>query len=985
MYRLLLRFFSTMAAVSLASLANSPLLTAAVTEVTLSPTTTPTSSDTGFSVTAFGYNFPAGSIQPVNVTVLLAPATAGSGPTATTIATGVTVISGSTERVAFTVPSSLTVAAATLYNVSISGTTSAGKQFQSSNTTALTVNGVLAITNGTTLPTGTVGASYSVSLIASGGTGIYSWSLISGHLPPGLKLTAGNGLISGQPDAAGTFTARFQVKDSDGLTATGQFTLMIDPALSITTNSPLPAATVNAPYSIGFRANGGNGQYNWSVASGSLPGGLSLTATTGALSGTPTTSGTFSFTVAVTDTTKASASKLFGLTVNPALVISTASPLSAGTVGSSYSETLTASGGSGQYSWSLSSGTLPAGLALTAASGVISGIPSLAATSNFGITVTDTNQVTAAKTFFLTINSSALILSLSPAAANAGVSLQVAVEGSNTHFAQGVTQANFGPGITVTSLTVSSPTAAVAQITVSSTAAVDQQTVTLTTLSEQASIVNGFTVLASIPVISVNTSSPIPLASGFSGFDDEYLINGVEYWDPKYVAMLQPLKPGWVRYPCGTPSMGFDWQLSHMNATWMTNLEPLIGTYFSNALKSAELLTQAKGGASFADYGTLLQTVGANGIVAFNGFTDTRTDSAYIMAAQAKTQGSHIIEWELDNEPFVFPTIYPNAASYASAMYNPYDTNILGADPTATVGVFYQGQFDWQKGNYMAWDNGMTAYSPKYWNGISYHVYPVTDAGLTTAAEEQTLNGFLAHGTTEYFNSYIEPLIGPNLPVFITEMNSGTATAAFAPYIYNAVFLTEFIARMSTIPQVKAVGVSELYLGNSYTNGIIRAVDDFESYLYAQVNANPNYSTDTSTNPDTQFSFYYSTSGLALQIANTAVNGSNAVWPTAVYGSPTVPISGYDGNPVPSLYAQGYRGVDGTNYLLVTNKAGTAVPVAIEGQGDLLETTLTVSYISSTSDTAQNTATEQNNVQIVNTTSANPVMIGPYSVTRIQW
>jgi hypothetical protein len=59
--------------------------------------------------------------------------------------------------------------------------------------------------------------------------------------------------------------------------------------------------------------------------------------------------------------------------------------------------------------------------------------------------------------------------------------------------------------------------------------------------------------------------------------------------------------------------------------------------------------------------------------------------------------------------------------------------------------------------------------------------------------------------------------------------------------------------------------------------------------------------------------------------------------------------------------------------------------VAIEVDGNVLQSTVTVSYISNASDTAQNTATDQNNVQIVTTTSPNPVTIGPYSVTRVQW
>jgi len=223
------------------------------------------------------------------------------------------------------------------------------------------------------------------------------------------------------------------------------------------------------------------------------------------------------------------------------------------------------------------------------------------------------------------------------------------------------------------------------------------------------------------------------------------------------------------------------------------------------------------------------------------------------------------------------------------------------------------------------------------------------------------------------------------MPVFISELNSGPSTLQFESYLYNAVFWAEYVARMSTIPQVKAVGVAELDLGNSYNQGTIRAVDDFEDYLEAEVQKNPKYSTNTATNLDTQFVFYYSTCALAMEIANQAINDSTGTWTTAVYGSPAVPILGYDGNPVPAVYAQGYQVNSGTRYLLITNKSGAPVPVAIEAQGNLLETTLQVPYISNSSDTAENTATDQNNVQIVTTSSANPITIGPYSVTRVQW
>ena len=88
---------------------------------------------------------------------------------------------------------------------------------------------------------------------------------------------------------------------------------------------------------------------------------------------------------------------------------------------------------------------------------------------------------------------------------------------------------------------------------------------------------------------------------------------------------------------------------------------------------------------------------------------------------------------------------------------------------------------------------------------------------------------------------------------------------------------------------------------------------------------------------------------------------------------------------MPAIFAQGFQGTDGTHYLLITNKSSSSVPVAIEVDGNVLQSNVTVSYISSATDTAQNTATAQTAVQIVTTTSANPITVGPYSVTRVQW
>ena len=1152
-------------------LLSSAVLPAAVTKITLTASASPSAADPVVTaVTVIGHGFPTGTIAPANVTVTLDPSVSGGGPSATTTATKVTVVSGTTERVTFHVPISISLPAATSYQVSIAGTTSTGNSFASSNTASLTVNAQMAITTASPLPTGTVNIDYSQTFVATGGSGEYTWSLITGSLPRGLALTpatgaltgqptgagishfaikttdslgmhttkafaltidaalritttsplptgtvgvtyakmlkatggngkyswsltagsslpsglslnSGTGSITGQPTSAGPANFTVQVTDTNQATATQPFAMTIDPALVITTNSPLTAADVGFNYSQTITAAGGSGQYSWSISAGSLPASLTLNSGTGAISGQPATAGPANFTIQVTDTNQVSTTKAFTMTVNPALVITTTSPLPAATiasiysqpfvaaggaggyswsatnlpawlnlstsgsltgtppasavdssftvkvtdslnnsvsgifavpvtlaitttsplptgqVGVNYSQSVSAMGGTGSYTWSVSVGNLPANLVLTPATGLISGQPTTAAASNFTIQVTDTNQMTASLPFSLTINPAASIQTLLPNTSNAGLTLDVSITGSYTHFVQGITVASFGPGIAVGGaaagqpgpVTVNSATSATASIAIGASATAGSQNVTVTTGAEQASLANGFSIQAAIPYITVNTNSPVPLAPGFSGFDDEYLINGVEYWDPKYLAMVAPLKPGWIRFPSGSPSMAFDWQTGYLNNSWIAELKPKVITFIYDGLVKSQLLTQAKCGAQFANYATLLKTLGANGIAIINGYTDTNTNSAYKLVKAAQTDGVNILDWELDNEAYCCPSWFPKPSNYLTSAYNPYYKEVTAANPNAQAGVFYEGQFaglpdppwDWQ-----AWDTGMAAFASPYWQSISYHVYPILDAATPTASEEQILNGVLAHGTTDYFNSYIVPLIGSNTPVYISEMNSdGWATMAFESTIYNAVFLAEYIARMSTIPQIKAVGVTELYLGNKFNQGIIRAVNDYESYLISKVQSNPNFCTDTSTDPHTQFSFYYSTNALGLEIANTAINSSSATWPTTVNGGPTVPIQGYDSNPVPAIYARGYQGTDGTHYILVTNKSGSSAQVAIEVNGSLLEQSVTVSYISNASDTAENTAANQTNVQIVTTSSANPITVGPYSVTRVQW
>ena len=250
-------------------------------------------------------------------------------------------------------------------------------------------------------PDGEVGATYSYTLTASGGTGPYAWSVSSGALPAGITLDSSTGKLSGTPTTAGTSNPTIKVTDAAGQSATEatSLTIISGPSLSFPVS---PDGEVGAAYSHTLTVTGGTAPYAWSVSAGSLPDGITLNASSGLLSGTPTTAGKSSFTVMVTDAAGQTATRATSLTVIAGPTLSFAAPPD-GEVGAAYSHTLTVSGGTAPYTWSVSSGSLPDGITLDAATGKLSGTPTTAGKATFTVTVTDASSQTATQATSLTV------------------------------------------------------------------------------------------------------------------------------------------------------------------------------------------------------------------------------------------------------------------------------------------------------------------------------------------------------------------------------------------------------------------------------------------------------------------------------------------------------------------------------------------------------------------------------------------------------
>ena len=251
--------------------------------VTLSPTTSATINQ--------------GQTQTITATVTNDSSNSGVTWTLGTSEVG-TLINSTTKSVTYQAPSTLSA------NTTVTVTATSVTDTSATASISITVNALLAISTGS-LPFATKGVPYFGVVSATGATGPFTWALSAGTLPAGLTLsssTTDSVTISGTPTAVGT--SKFTIEVTAGGTTVSQ-------ALSIVVNPPPPLAvattslstgTVGAAYSQSLQAASGVPPFKWSLTSGSLPTGLSLSSL-GVISGTPTTAETSSFTVQVLDST----------------------------------------------------------------------------------------------------------------------------------------------------------------------------------------------------------------------------------------------------------------------------------------------------------------------------------------------------------------------------------------------------------------------------------------------------------------------------------------------------------------------------------------------------------------------------------------------------------------------------------------------------------------------------------------------------------
>jgi Tol biopolymer transport system component len=255
------------------------------------------------------------------------------------------------------------------------------------------------------LPAARIGTSYSAQLrTADNRPG--TWRIAAGALPQGLTLTSA-GAVWGTPAVSGPFpfTVRFTDRYGQQNTHAFKITSSVDPPVIVTT--VMPNGEYKSPYTTRLRIQDQRAGV-WSLTDGQLPAGLTLTAD-GSITGTPTSSGTFSFTVRFTDPYSQASSRNYGIVIdfNPPVIQTTALPRAAS--GSPYTAQLqTQDQRSG--TWSITDGTLPAGLTMSPG-GSLTGTPAAGGSTTLTMLFTDRLGRTASKSYELLVGPGPAVIS----------------------------------------------------------------------------------------------------------------------------------------------------------------------------------------------------------------------------------------------------------------------------------------------------------------------------------------------------------------------------------------------------------------------------------------------------------------------------------------------------------------------------------------------------------------------------------------------
>ncbi|MBB6634641.1 fibronectin type III domain-containing protein [Cohnella thailandensis] len=465
-------------------------------------------------------------------------------------------------------------------------------------------------------------------------------------------------------------------------------------------------------------------------------------------------------------------------------------------------------------------------------------------------------------------------------------------------------------------------------------------------------------------VIDIDTSEAISYNPDFRGLNNEPERTPIVMNNPDVVdAALEYGRIGFVRWPGGTPTNSFSWKLGFTDSEFTGQAQKEPRRYYNQLYSKRYQI--AKGGEQISDYVEFLQRTGAKAVIMVN-VLQYNPEQARDLAKYLYDNHVPVLYFELGNEISFY---VPDSGNQQAAFKTGTDYLDRAKVFNDAIKLAYPGAktvISMSNGQVQNFDEDVYNYPNRYWDAITTHRF--AGNGTTASAAMTNANGFLNGWDSLIQNNYVANLGDPE--IFIGE--HGVQLGGLLDNTqYGGIYVSESVLRLVTNPHISYLA------GYRFANGVFTPSVNHGTLLedaYQDGTA-----IDTSA---LDFVPYYSTPAASLQVVDGAVNQGSTAWGTTVTGGGDVSMTG---GTMPALFAQAFKGDNGKNYVVLTNKSANELEADIRMDGSTVTAAMTKTYTTSADPLATNSAASLTVVAVQSSATGNPVLVPPYSVMRVEW
>jgi hypothetical protein len=472
-------------------------------------------------------------------------------------------------------------------------------------------------------------------------------------------------------------------------------------------------------------------------------------------------------------------------------------------------------------------------------------------------------------------------------------------------------------------------------------------------------------------VVNISSTSPKEIPLGMSGNHSELTVRAYRYDNPELIDRVNQYdRMGYVKIT-GTNTNVYDWKTASFGEEALGQLQADATLY--NQYMNNSRMVEAKGGEALADLRVFLQKTGAKAIIPVNVFTNT-VDQIGDLARYSYQNHIPVLYFELGNEVSFYTATsnlpwtqrFKNSTDYLNRM-EAFNKAIKENYPGAKTVVAMDNI------SRESYDKNFKSFPDHFWDAITFHRFVGDGPDLPTAISRanwglDTWNNYLAHYLADS---------DPDARIEIGEHSVALGGRLDMTH-YNGLVVAENMLRLSKFPNVDYFQSWRIPMGiGQPTNNYPNMMDD----AYQR-----NETVDTN---NLTFGLFDAAPTVSARVVDGALNNSNAAWVTTVTGGASVETllnfnPGTKGT-MPALYAQAYRGVNGKDYVVITNKSDKTHDVTINMDNESVNQAMTMTYVTADPASKNTAASKPVYLQTATVKAGDPVVIPNYSVTRLEW